>query len=36
MAVLKGFGNYAAIVLVSLNYALAFELCPLVFEPNKG
>ena len=36
LAVLKGFGNYAAIVLVSLNYAPSIELCLLVFEPNKG
>ena len=37
LAVLKVFGNYAGIVLFSLSYAvLAFELCRLVFEQNKG
>ena len=36
LAVLKVFGNYAGIVLFSLNYAvLAFELCRLVFNKNK-
>ena len=37
LAVLKVFGNYAGIVLFSLNYAvLAFELCCFVFKRNKG
>ena len=37
VAVLKVFGNYARIVLFSLNYGvLVFELCCLVFKPSKG
>ena len=37
LTVLKVFGNYAGIVLFSLNYAvLAYELFCLVFKRNKG